>query len=465
MNRLIRNLLLAVGGAAIAFNVAAQEAEGKATSLDQLLQYVKQGQATDARDNAERERRFAGDKAAQAAELQKAEGVRTAAQNRSVELENTFEENELLISQKQAQLRERLGSLSELFGHVTSAAGDARATFQTSLTGSQFGDERIEKIDRLIELSSSGEDLPTIADLEMLWYELLREITATGTIAEYSANVVQPNGDQSATNVVRVGVFNIVTEDGQYLEYLPEKDSLSVLPRQPAGKFVGYASDLASADSGVHPFAIDPTGPAGGTLLSALIAAPTLVERWHQGQEVGYVITVLGIFGFILAIWRLVSLSVMSAKVKSQLKADKARLDNPLGRVLAVHENNPGMDTETLELKLSEAVIKELPKIESGLTLLKIISTVAPLLGLLGTVTGMILTFQAITIFGAGDPKAMAGGISAALITTVLGLIVAIPVVLLHTLVAGRAKAIIQVLEEETTGIIAEHTEASLRKH
>jgi len=104
-------------------------------------------------------------------------------------------------------------------------------------------------------------------------------------------------------------------------------------------------------------------------------------------------------------------------------------------------------------------ILKETPRLERSLNLLKIIAAVAPLLGLLGTVTGMIITFQAITIFGAGDPKAMAGGISGALVTTVLGLIVAIPTVLLHTFVSGRAKKILHVLDEQSTGIIAEHTE------
>ena len=113
----------------------------------------------------------------------------------------------------------------------------------------------------------------------------------------------------------------------------------------------------------------------------------------------------------------------------------------------------------TLELKLAEAVLSEPPKLEQGLTLLKIIAAVAPLMGLLGTVTGMIITFQAITIFGAGDPKAMAGGISSALVTTVLGLLVAIPTVLLHTVVNGRSQRIIHVLNEQATGIVAEHSE------
>ena len=188
------------------------------------------------------------------------------------------------------------------------------------------------------------------------------------------------------------------------------------------------------------------------------------MERWHEGGTVGYAITVLGVFGLILGLVRLVVLYSVSAKVNAQLKSDKANENNPLGRVLKIHENNPTMDTETLELKLSEGILKETPKLEYGLAILKIIASLAPLMGLLGTVTGMIVTFQAITIFGAGDPKAMASGISQALVTTVEGLVVAIPIVLLFTIVNGRAQRIIHILNEQTTGIIAEHTEAKLRK-
>jgi biopolymer transport protein ExbB len=206
-------------------------------------------------------------------------------------------------------------------------------------------------------------------------------------------------------------------------------------------------------------FGVDPTGPTGGSYLAALIDSPTLTERWHQGGVVGYVISAVGVLAMLIAFWRLVVLSIEDMKVNAQLKSTKANTNNSLGRVLKVHEDNPSMDSETLELKLSEAILKETPRLENSLNLLKIIAAVAPLLGLLGTVTGMIITFQAITIFGAGDPKAMAGGISGALVTTVLGLVVAIPTVLLHTFVSGRAKKIIHVLDQQTTGIIAEHTE------
>jgi biopolymer transport protein ExbB len=446
-----------------AFSAANVIAQDKPKSLDELLQFVKQGQATDAKENRAREQAFAKDKANQAAELKRAQGERTRQEALSAELEDAFEANELLVVAKQVQLKEKLGTLAELFGHLTSTAGDLGSTLEFSLTSAQYPG-REQFLEELIAKMSGSEKLPSIEEIERVWYELNREMIETGKVVSFSAEVARPNGDKVEQNVVRIGAFNVISEDGQYLQYVPSKGSLEELARQPSGPYLGWAKELASSSDGLHRFGVDPTGPSGGSFLAALINSPNLEERWHQGGYIGYAITAVGVFGFILALIRLGVLSMVSAKVSSQLKSDKANSNNPLGRVLKVHEDNPSMDTETLELKLSEGILKETPKLESGLNLLKIIAAIAPLMGLLGTVTGMIVTFQAITIFGAGDPKAMAGGISGALVTTVLGLLVAIPTVLLHTIVNGRAQRIIHVLNEQTTGIIAEHTEANLRK-
>jgi biopolymer transport protein ExbB len=150
---------------------------------------------------------------------------------------------------------------------------------------------------------------------------------------------------------------------------------------------------------------------------------------------------------------------LLGNKVKRQLKKDKPSQDNPLGRVMLIKDKYPQADTETLELKLSEGILREVPKITRNLTFIKIISVVAPLMGLLGTVTGMINTFQAITLFGTGDPKLMAGGISQALVTTVLGLVVAIPMTLLFATLHTRSKNLIHILQEQASGIIAERSE------
>ena len=433
----------------------------QAKSLDELLGFVKQGQTTESRENRQREQRFANDKAGQAAELKRAQDERARQEALSTELENAFEENELMIAAKEELLTEKLGTLKELFGHLTSAAGDLITNFENySLASAQYPGREIF-LQELVERMNNSTGLPSIEEIERVWYELLREIRETGAVTTFSADVSSPGGASTERQVLRVGSFNIVDMDGNYLSF--QNGKLSELARQPSGPYTGWAAELASASGGLNPFGVDPTGPTGGSYLAAIIGTPTLAERWHQGGYVGYAITALGIFAFLLAIYRFSVLTIVGGRVSAQLRSDKANTNNPLGRVLKIHEDNPAMDTETLELKLSEGVLKETPELESGLTLLKIIAAIAPLMGLLGTVTGMILTFQAITIFGAGDPKAMAGGISSALITTVLGLLVAIPTVLMFTIVNGRAQRIIHILDEQTTGMIAEHTEAKLR--
>lgn len=444
-------LMLAVAGLLTSSFSVAQE---KAQTLDQLLDMVKKSQISESAEHKQREAEFARDKANQANLLAQAKATRQAEEARSTALEKKYQEQDILVAAKKAQLNERLGSMKELFGHLTSTAGDLRATLEGSIVSAQFPN-RGEFLDTLIEKMNSNTQLPDIEEIERLWYEVQREMVEGGRVVKFTANVIKPSGEQASQEVVRVGTYNLVS-NGAYLTYGGGK--IQELARQPSSH-VATAAALQNASGGVVDFGVDPTGPAGGQLLTALIDTPTLVERWHQGGSVGYVITAVGVFGVLLGFYRILVLLGISSKVRTQLKSDKPNLNNPLGRVLKVAEENKTVDTETLELKLEEAVLKERPSIESGLAVLKIIAAVAPLLGLLGTVTGMIETFQAITIFGAGDPKNMAGGISSALVTTVQGLVVAIPVVLIHTLVNGRAKAVIQVLDEQTTGIIAENSE------
>ena len=452
-------------GVAVAQDPAAPEVpagptpqEVAAQNMSELLDLVKQGRSRADGENRAREQRFAQDKANQQSELNRAERERAAEERRSARLEKKFEDNELLIAAKQEQLKERLGSLSELFGHPTAASGDLASNIEVSLVSSEYP-SREGFLQGLIAKMTGSDQLPQIEEIETVWYEMLNEITQQGVVSRFTAEVATPSGEIAQREVVRVGAFNIIDVDGNYLTYGNEK--LAELPRQPSGNAVSNAASLADATSGLSQFGIDPTGPTGGSFLAAIIDTPTLEERWHQGGYVGYAITAVGAFAFLLAIARVIMLTMMGAAVNSQLKSGEAKTNNPLGRVLLVSQENPNIDTETLELKMAEAVLRETPKLEAGLTLLKIIAAVAPLMGLLGTVTGMIITFQAITIFGAGDPKAMAGGISSALITTVLGLLVAIPTVLLHTVVNGRAQKIIHILNEQATGIVAERAEAA----
>lgn len=432
-------------------------AQDEARSLDQLVQMIRESRAGMSEEYRQREAEFQRNRAQQQSLLQQARTSQEREEARSSELEQRFNANDVEISALREQLESRLGALREMFGHLTSAAGDTRANLSQSIISAQYPG-RTDFLDELIAKMGSDTRLPSIGEIERLWAEMTHEMAEAGKVVKFPATIVKVDGERVQQEVVRIGSFNLVSE-GEYLQYTPGTGSISVLPRQPGGGVNSEAAALQKATQGFQRFGVDPTGPTGGSFLSALINTPSFMERFHQGGLVGYIITALGVFGLLLAIWRVLILAGVSARVNAQLKSSTANTNNPLGRVLKVQEDNPSLDVESLELKLHEAVIKERPSIEVGLNLLKIIAAVAPLLGLLGTVTGMIITFQAITIFGAGDPQAMAGGISQALVTTVQGLCVAIPMVLLHTLVNGRAQRVLQVLEEQSAGIVAEKAE------
>lgn len=467
--------------------------DAKPATLDQLLKQVQQGRVKDNTENKAREQRFRSDKASQARKIEEAKAMRAAEEQRSEQLENTFDENELEIAQLQDTLNKRLGSLKELFGVLQQAAGDARGQFESSMTNLQFPD-RTAFLSDLAEKMGQTSKLASIEEIEHLWFELQREMTESGKIVKFNSPVILANGDQVNKEIVRIGVFNLLSE-GEYLVFNGATGNVSELPGQGRGEVsFGFKNPLMSA--AVAPvelvfdmilgFFPDPweryragaralqaanpgegfvqvaTDPTRGQLLSLQVEKPEFSEQVDAGGVIGYMIIFLGVIAVFIAILRYIWLLVIGAQVSAQKRnLDNPGTGNPLGRVLKVYQESKGIDIESLELKLSEAVLKETPRLNMFNTLLKVIAVIAPLMGLLGTVTGMIVTFQAITLFGTGDPKIMAGGISQALVTTVEGLCVAIPVTLLYTLVSGRSRRLVQILEEQTTGLIAEQSEAA----
>ena len=444
--------------------VVAQESEGdeaEISTVEALLQLVKEGKTKEQSANADREAKFMANKNEQAAILA-AEKRELARQERIADqLEAEYKKNEEILRVKEEAYQKELGSLVELFGHLQSSAGEAAVQFSGSLTSPQYGLERVDFLNELTSKMSETTELPTIREIEGLWYELQREMVASGQVVSFDTTVIDVDGESSTCNVTRVGLFNAVC-DGKYLEYVAATGQYAFLPRQPAGRFTKTAKSVGNADVGEQVrFGVDPTGPTGGSLLANLIQTPSLAERAAQGREVGYAIIFVGLIGIGLAFWKLWSLYVLGKAVRAQAGSKTLDVRNPLGRVLKVGEENFKKDIDTLELKLAEAIMAERPSIERGIGAVRIISVVAPLAGLLGTVTGMIVTFQMITLYGTGDPKLMAGGISQALVTTVLGLLVAIPTTLLHSFTASSAKGIISVLEEQSTGILAERAETS----
>jgi biopolymer transport protein ExbB len=422
-----------------------------AETLDQLLQEVRQARTQITEENRAREQRFQQNRNEQQALLTQARQELQAQERRSEQLTERFNANEQELEQIQETLRLQLGNFGELFGVVRQVAGDTVGIVRTSLVTAQDPD-RGALAQRLAQVTG----VPSMEELNGLRGLLVEEMIRGGTVVRFPATVRRPDGTAEKADVVRIGVFNVIAGD-RFLYYDAESKSLQELSPQPQDRYRDLASDLFSAEANqIVPTAVD---PSRGSLLSLLIQSPSLKERIAQGRIVGYVTIVLGLIGLLIALGRWLYLGAVGAKIRGQLKADEPRDNNPLGRIMRVYHDNRDIDTETLELKLDEAILREVPPLEKWQGSIKVIAAVAPLLGLLGTVTGMIETFQAITLFGTGDPKLMAGGISQALVTTVIGLVVAIPLVLLHSVVAGRSKALIEVLEEQSAGIIAKQSE------
>lgn len=436
----------------------AQEAETPAPSnLDKLLELVKEGKTKEQAENADREARFVRARNQQQ-EILREEQRELARQERIAdELEKVFTQNQEKLRVAEEAYLKQLGSLNELFGHMQSISTDSRVTFETSLTAAEFGKDREFFLGDLTKKMGESTELPTIDEIERVWYEIMREMKATGEVVRFSTDVINVDGTQVSCDVVRVGVYNAVCGN-KYLEYVPAKGQYQFLARQPAGRYTSSAGRISDANEGAGyvSFSVDPSGPSGGALLANLIQNPSLLERIDQGGLIGYIILAIGAITMIFAIYKYTMLWITSRAVQEQLVNEKPDESNPLGRVLAVGQQHMKEEIDRLELKLAEAIMGERPSIERGISFVKIVSVVAPLAGLLGTVTGMIITFQQITLFGTGDPKIMAGGISQALVTTVLGLVVAIPTTLAHSFLQSSARSVVDVLEEQATGIVAE---------
>ena len=426
-----------------------------AVTLQQLLEQVRQGRVRDNSAFATREAEFRKNRNQQKAFLTRTQNAIKREEARSERLEKTFADNEVKLAELEGLLNERLGIYGELFGIVRQVAGETRGQIEESFISGEIKG-RAAPLAKLAKTKG----LPEMEQLEYLWFALQQEMTAQGEVKRFTGEVVNLDGSVRETEILRVGPFTALA-DGQFVRYAGD-NRFADLGRQPPARFGDAADDVLDGSGGELVAA--PIDPSRGAILNLLLQMPSLSERVNQGGLVGYTIILLGLLGVGLALERIIRLTLTARSVKAQMEAGKAEGDTPLGRVWAVYHAAAGqkkLDVETLELKLDDAILKEMPALEKNLSLLKLLAGVSPLLGLLGTVTGMILTFQAITLFGTGDPKLMAGGISQALMTTVLGLTVAIPILLLHAAAAARSREIVQILEEQAAGLIARHAEGT----
>jgi biopolymer transport protein ExbB len=445
---------------ALALGLLLAQGAHAAKSLDELLEQTRNVRARQAKAHAAREAEFLANREKQAALLEEAKRERDAAEARSKRLSAEFDANEVRLTELDALLTQRLGTLGELFGVVRQVAGDGSAVMYNSLLSAQY-----PKRDEFFAELGKSKSLPSIDQLERLWFEIQREMTESGRVARFRSKIVDANGVPTEADVVRIGSF-IAMSEGRYLNYLPSVGSLGVLARQPESALTDPARALQGTSGGYVKAAVD---PSRGVLLQMIVQRPDWRERIEKGEAVGYVIIFVGVLGSLLALYQAAYLIRTRVAVRRQLaQLDKPTPDNPLGRVLSAVDPDPNTieeDAEVVELRISEAVLREVPKLERFQAFLRLTVAAGPLLGLIGTVIGMIITFQSITESGSSDPRLMANGISQAMIATVLGLGIAIPLLFVNAGLASMSRGVVQILDEQSTGMLAESLERVRERH
>jgi len=435
----------------------------QAQSLNTVLDAIKRDSSALNAENQQRIREFQQARDAQASKLAQARGELNTFEARGRALGAEFDVNERALSEMQTQLETEAGDFGELLGQFRQAAGETMPIIRDSLANFEYGG-RVETLAKVAEARS----LPTREDLDSLPKAMLQEMIAQSEVKRFTAMVgaAGDNNENVEKELMRIGVFTAATTDnGNFVDIVELKGQggkkiLKEFGTQPGGKFASGMSALIGADAGQVVNA--PVDPSKGDLLRVFGNLPTLGDRFNDGGPVGLVITALLIVGAIMALFKIFTLFTMGGAMRKSAKTKQAGTGNPLARVFETFENNRSHDIETLELKLDEQILRETPRIERFNDIIKVLAAVAPLLGLLGTVIGMIQTFTSITIYGAGDPKIMAGGISTALMTTVMGLIAAIPLLLLHAVAASMARGNQQILDEQAAGLVAEKAEGAV---
>lgn len=413
--------------------------------LDALVKSVREEALREAAHNQARLERFL-DARDERSQMLKQTRAKLASENKRADtLRKQYEKNEQTLTQNEFDLKEQAGDLNDLFAIVRQTALSADGVMDTSLVAA----ENTERSAFLKDIGK-GERTPSIEAIKQLWTTVLTEIAASGKVVRFDATVIKPQGDEVRQKVTRVGVFTSVS-GGAFLRYLPESGKLVELSRQPAPRFQRMARDLEAASAGVWPMALD---PSKGAILSLMVQSPDLKERLQQGGGIGYLILVLGAIGLLIVLQRAFGLFLSRRKIQAQVKSDEPDEKNPLGRMQSTAEKITSKNIDAVVLRMDEQLSEESARLNRGLPTVAVLAAVSPLLGLLGTVTGMIETFQSITLFGTGDPKLMSGGISQALITTQLGLAVAIPLVLFHSMLTGRANRLVEMLGKYTSDIV-----------
>ncbi len=418
-----------------------------AGDFDDLLEVIRSETERELEDSREREQRFLEAKESRVDLLTETEDELNRLTLESDTLTDSIDKNEKKLAELEERLSLKMGDLGELFGVVRQISGELAADFGQSMISAHFPG----RVAYLTELSERKE-LPDMAALTHMWRLLLEELDESRKVARFSGTVIQGDGTVEEQKIVRIGAYGAVSR-GKFLTYSPDGNAFAVALKQPGRRYSATAGNFDEKQDGLVKMMIDPTR---GQLLGMLTRKPNLGDRIRQGGVIGYIILGLGIGGMALCLFRYGYLTMVMRRIKQQAAdINMVTADNPLGRIAQVYRETREKPREQREVIWEEAILKEIPPVERYNTLIKLLAAISPLLGLLGTVTGMIITFQSITLFGTGDPQLMAGGISTALITTVMGLSVAIPILFAYTFIAAKSKSIVDMLEHQSVGLIA----------
>lgn len=415
------------------------------SDIDKLLDLVEENTLLRSKSNQERLDQFIKNRNQQQKLLNDARWLLKLEKDREQKLTKNFEDNDAKLSDLEEQLNLKIGTLGETFGVVRQISGDAKSTYSQSLTNLQFP----SRIDFLADLAER-KALPSVPELEKLWFTLLNEIYESGKVVSFDSPVLDTSGEAEDQKVLRIGQFNAISSK-KYLRFIPEQQVLEYLESNPPSTRSSVRALSKLESDGYAEFAIDPTR---GSLLSLILQNPGFFERINQGGFVGYLILLILLLGLTMSGLRFKFLRDEKISIDGELSSGDLKSGSPLYEINAIISDN-SLDQEKLENKIEAVLSNVEPVYEKNLSTVKLLAAVAPLLGLLGTVIGMIETFQAITLFGTGDPKLMADGISQALVTTMLGLITAVPLLFMHNQLDTRSREIIQIIEEQAIGRIA----------
>ncbi|MEZ9586873.1 flagellar motor protein MotA [Vibrio cyclitrophicus] len=424
-------------------------------STAQLVNKAKSENRTQASHNVVREADFKKTEQELKAIKAELEAKRTSVQNATDVLTQTFSDNENKLARLEEKLRLETGSLGELFGVVRQNAKELGAELSSTVNSVDRA-EHTATVDQIIDAKS----LPSMPQLSGLWMSMVEQIQASSELSKSQIAFINGEGNTQSVDAYRLGSIGLVTDQGYVSWNTQREDAIAYLKQPSNSPTLASLSSLANGD--ISNVVVD---PSRGFMLEQLALTPSLTDRLQAGGVVGKVILGLLAIGLIIALVRGISLVIARQKIRAQLKNPEQAGDNPLGRVLAVYNKEQNQTVEALELRLLEAVVDEQTHLEKGLSMLKLLAALAPMLGLLGTVTGMIETFQVITQFGNGDPKVMAGGISMALVTTVLGLVAAMPLLLAHNILSTQAENIRNILEKQGIGLVAEQAEKTVESN